>query len=75
MTLIGRTKFSGFHGGCWSAAGLFGLLHQVVVECSDISEEYTASIFRVTECGSGETFNYYMVQRRKSRPSEHELLI
>jgi hypothetical protein len=35
--------------GLWS----FGFLHRVVVDGSDVSEERTAFIFRVTESGSG----------------------
>jgi hypothetical protein len=41
-------KFAGFHGGCWwNDCLLFGFC-SVVVKCS-VSEEHTASIFRVTE--------------------------
>jgi hypothetical protein len=53
----------------------FGLLHQTVVEGSDISEECTGSIFRVTECGSGETSDLDTVQKPKRRPTEHDLYI
>jgi len=38
----------------WSS---FGFLHQVVAECSDISEDCTYTIFRVTESCSSRCWN------------------
>jgi hypothetical protein len=42
-------RFLGFCGGCWSGGHLFEFLHCVVSTSSYVSEEHTATIFRLTE--------------------------
>ena len=48
MSLSTQYKI-GLKNYIWSS---FGFLQQVVVECFDISEACTYTIFRVTECDS-----------------------